>query len=67
VLSINAHSICANAGLREAGDFMRQLLSHIARLAVGGESFARTDAVALFRSNLAAREDDVERASLTKR
>ncbi len=67
VLTINGRPVGANASLGKAGDFMGQLLSRLARLAVSSKPLAGADAVAFVRSDLATRENDVERAPLTTR
>jgi hypothetical protein len=65
VLTINGHPIGANAVLRETGDFVCQLLGYFSRLTVGCKSLASTNTVTFFCGDLAARENDFERAPLT--
>src|SRR5258706_8817569 len=63
LLHVGRAPVGAHAGLRKARDLVRHGLGELARLALGHDVLAGTDAQRLVRRHLAPGEDDLHRAS----
>jgi hypothetical protein len=63
-LQLNRAAVGAQADLRQARELLREVLRHKARLPVGRQPLAQSDAVALVRGDLAAGQNDVAGAAL---